>query len=69
MGKILVINLSEHTYKSYPLDTKIAHLFFGGRGLGVALLYGHFNYLEKEGKYQNAFKEVNPFSEDNILIF
>ena len=69
MGKILIINLSEHTYKSSSLDAKIAHLFFGGRGLGVALLYGHFNYLEKEGKYQNAFKEVNPFSEDNILIF
>lgn len=69
MGRILIINLSEHTYKSEPLDAEIAHLFFGGRGLGVALLFNYFRSLEQDEKYRNAFKEVDPLSEDNVLIF
>ena len=69
IGKVLTIDLSKHSYESSPLDSGTANLFFGGRGLGVVLLFGHFDSLEKEGKYQNAFKEVDPFSEDNILIF
>jgi aldehyde:ferredoxin oxidoreductase len=42
---------------------------FGGRGLGIGLLIEHFNSLQKQGKYENAFRDVYPLSEDNILIF
>jgi aldehyde:ferredoxin oxidoreductase len=69
MGRILTINLSEQTFISSALAPEVCGLFFGGRGLGIALLTEHFISLEKQGKYANAFKEVDPFSEDNALIF
>lgn len=69
MGNILTVDLSKKEFKITPIDRNITHLFFGGRGLGVALLAEHFLSLEKEGRYKNAFKEVDPLSEDNILIF
>ncbi len=69
MGNILTVDLSKKKFKITPLDRNITDLFFGGRGLGVALLTEHFLSLEKEGRYKNAFKEVDPLSEDNILIF
>jgi aldehyde:ferredoxin oxidoreductase len=69
MGRVLTIDLSEQTFISSALDPAVCDLFFGGRGLGVALLTAHFISLEKQGKYANAFKEVDPFSEDNALIF
>jgi aldehyde:ferredoxin oxidoreductase len=69
MGRILTVNLTEHTSMPSALDGAMCSLFFGGRGLGVALLTEHFISLEQEGKYENAFKEVDPFSEDNVLIF
>jgi aldehyde:ferredoxin oxidoreductase len=69
MGRILTIDLSEQTFAQSALDPAMCALFFGGRGLGVALLTGHFLSLEQQGKYANAFKEVDPLSEDNALIF
>jgi aldehyde:ferredoxin oxidoreductase len=69
MGRILTINLSEQTFCSSPLNPAICSLFFGGRGIGIALLTEHFISLEQKGKYANAFKEVDAFSEDNPLIF
>ena len=69
MGKILEIDLSKKTFKSVRLDPEAANLFFGGRGLGAALLFQYFISLEKDGRYINAFKDVDPLSEDNILIF
>jgi aldehyde:ferredoxin oxidoreductase len=69
MGRILSVNLSDHTFISCDLDPVMCDLFFGGRGLGVVLLTEHFISLEREGKYRNAFREVDPFSEDNALIF
>jgi aldehyde:ferredoxin oxidoreductase len=69
MGRILTVNLSEHTYATADLESRLAGLFFGSRGLGAALLVEHFLSLEQEGKYGNAFEEVDPLSEDNILIF
>jgi aldehyde:ferredoxin oxidoreductase len=69
MGRILTIDLSEQTFSASTLDPSICNLFFGGRGLGIALLAEHFISLERQGKYANAFKEVDPFSEDNALIF
>jgi aldehyde:ferredoxin oxidoreductase len=69
MGRILTINLSEQTYITSPLDPAICSLFFGGRGMGIALLAEHFISLEQQRKYANSFKEVDSFSEDNALIF
>lgn len=69
MGRVLTINLTERSAGSSDLDPGICRLFFGGRGLGAALLFEHFISLEREGKYVNAFNETDPLSEDNILIF
>jgi aldehyde:ferredoxin oxidoreductase len=69
MGGILTINLTEQSYVRSDLYRRTCDLFFGGRGLGVALLFEHFLSLEQAGKYKNAFEEVDPLCEDNILIF
>jgi aldehyde:ferredoxin oxidoreductase len=69
MGYILTVDLSKSIFSITPLRKDITDLFFGGRGLGVALLTEHFISLERKGKYTNAFREVDPLSEDNILIF
>lgn len=57
MGKILDIDLSTGSIKNYPLDTKMAHLFLGGRGLGARLLWDLVG------------PEVEPLSPGNVLIF
>ncbi len=69
MGRILTINLSEKSFVSSVLDIRTCDLFFGGRGMGAALLFEHFISMEQEGKYKNAFREIDPLGEDNILIF
>ena len=69
MGNILHVDLAKKEYQSKPLDPEFAHLFFGGRGLGIALLYKHFSDLEQNGTYQNAFAEIEPLSSENPLIF
>ena len=69
MGKILTVDLTEKDFRQDPLEPGLIDRVFGGRGLGIALLIEHFINLEKQGKYQNAFKEVNPLSADNVLIF
>ena len=69
MGRILKVNLSERVFSRDPLSRELADLFFGGRGLGIALVTEHFLTLEREGNYRNAFKEVDPLSADNILVF
>ncbi len=56
-GKILEIDLRALTFKSYPLDTEMAHQFIGGRGLGARLLW------------ELVGPEVDPLSADNVLIF
>ena len=58
MDGILTINLTEQSYVRSDLDRRTCDLFFGGRGLGVALLFEHFLSLEQAGKYKNAFEEV-----------
>src|SRR5512135_3482410 len=55
--KILDIDLTTGTIKTYPLDMNIARLFVGGRGLGARLLWD----LVGPG--------VDPLSPDNVLIF
>jgi aldehyde:ferredoxin oxidoreductase len=69
MGRILTIDLTHGTCVPAALDFRTSDLFFGGRGLGAALLFEHFVSLEREGKYGNAFREVDPLGEDNPLIF
>jgi aldehyde:ferredoxin oxidoreductase len=69
MGRVLRVNLSERVFSRDPLSRELAALFFGGRGLGIALVTKHFLALEREGKYGNAFEEVDPLSADNILVF
>jgi len=69
MGRILTINLTEKSFHSSKLDFRTCNLFFGGRGIGAALLFEHFISLEQKGKYKNAFRETDPLGEDNILIF
>src|SRR3990172_9192327 len=56
-GKILDINLSNHAIQTLPLDTEMARLFLGGRGLGARLLWDLVG------------PEVEPLSENNALIF
>ena len=56
-GKILEIDLSTQTHKTYPLDMEMARLFVGGRGLGARLLWDLVG------------PEVDPLSTDNVLIF
>ena len=55
--KILDIDLSTQTYKTYPLDMEMARLFIGGRGLGARLLWDLVG------------PEVDPLSPENVLIF
>lgn len=69
MGRMLTIDLARQTHARAALDPGICSLFFGGRGLGGALLFEHFLSLERQGKYRNAFLEVDPLGEDNPLIF
>lgn len=69
MAKILTIDLTQKDFRQDPLKPGLIDRLFGGRGLGIALLIEHLINLEKQGKYQNAFKEVDPLSADNILIF
>jgi aldehyde:ferredoxin oxidoreductase len=69
MGRILTIDLSRKKYVQSSLDPALRDLFLGGRGLGIALLTEHFINLEQEGKFRNAFSEIDPFSADNVLIF
>jgi len=68
MGKILHINLTDKRSEIENLDPDLAHRFFGGRGLGVALLSRHFLELLKSGAYTNPFVQVDPLSEDNVII-
>ena len=67
-GQILHIDLTRQTNRTEPLDPRLAEHFFGGRGLGVALLCRHFLGLQSTGKYRNAFSDVDPLSEDNVLV-
>jgi len=55
--KVLDIDLTTQTYKTYPLDMEMARLFIGGRGLGARLLWDMVG------------QEVDPLSPENVLIF
>jgi aldehyde:ferredoxin oxidoreductase len=56
-GKILDINLTDGSIETRPLDSEMARLFLGGRGLGARLLWDLVG------------PEVEPLSPENALIF
>ena len=56
-GKSLDINLTSGSVTDQPLNTEIAELFLGGRGLGGRLLWDLVG------------PEVEPLSQQNVLIF
>lgn len=68
LGQVLTVDLTREMIEVKPLNSKWADLFFGGRGLGVAFLFQHFLELNRTGKYENAFRELDPFHEDNVII-
>ena len=66
MGKIAFVDLSDQTFRFEPIETDIALKYFGGRGLGIALLFRQFSLLKN--KYKDPFKEIDGLSEDNPII-
>ena len=68
LGAMLHVDLTNQTWRTEALDPSLAGGFFGGRGLGVALLCRHFLALQQEGKYRNAFAEIDPLSPENVLV-
>lgn len=55
--KILDIDLTSGTIKTYPLEMEMARLFVGGRGLGARLLWDLVG------------PDVEPLSPENVLVF
>jgi len=66
MGKILKVNLSDSTIKILPTDMEIAKKYLGGKGYTAMLLYDYLMEYEKKGI---APSDINPFGEENVLIF
>ncbi len=66
MGKILKVNLSDETIKSISTDMEIARKYLGGKGYAVRVLYDYLKSYEKQGI---APTDINPFGEENVLIF
>ncbi len=55
--RVLDIDLTTQTVKTYPLDMEKARLFIGGRGLGARLLWDLVG------------PDVDPLSPQNVLVF
>ncbi len=66
MGKILRVNLSDGTVKVESTDMEIAKKYLGGKGYAVRLLYDYLLEYKKKGI---APVDVDPFGEENVLIF
>ena len=66
MGKALHIDMTTKSFKEEALNNQYADLLLGGRGFGIASLFAHFNGLRQ--KHTNPFKEVDPLSEDNVIV-
>lgn len=69
MGTVIAVDLTRREFSRVPLPGPTAAAFFGGRGLGVALLFAHFQSLDLSGRYANAFAEVDPLAPENALVF
>lgn len=57
MGKILYIDVTDRSYRVYPLDESISKKWLGATGIGIKLL---MDYQEPE---------IDPFHPRNPLIF
>ena len=57
MGKILRIDLTEHSYEIEDLDEDLAKEYMGGRGLAIKILYDEID------------PEIDAFDPDNKMIF
>jgi aldehyde:ferredoxin oxidoreductase len=57
IGKVLEVDLSSGRIESRPLDTGMARLFLGGRGLGARLLWDMVG------------PGIDPLSPENVLVF
>jgi aldehyde:ferredoxin oxidoreductase len=57
MGKVLDVNLTSGDVRTKELDMEMARQYLGGRGLGARLLWDEVG------------PEVDPLSEQNVLIF
>ncbi len=66
MGKILKVNLSEESIKVEKTDMEIARKYLGGKGYAVRILYDYLQRYKREGI---SPKDINPFGEENVLIF
>jgi len=58
-GKLLDVNLSTEEIKTIPLTEEITKKWFGGRGLGVYLLWKELG---------DKWEKVNPLGEENLLL-
>ena len=68
MNRVTRVNLTTQEVIHEPLDPCFSELFFGGRGLGIAYLVRHFQYLQQNSLYGNAFREVDPCGADNVVV-
>ena len=58
-GRLLDIDLTTEKIKTVPLTEETAKKWFGGRGLGVYLLWKELG---------TKWETVNPLSEENLLL-
>ncbi len=68
MGRILEIDLGKKQFRYIDMEPDLALRFFGGRGIGAALLFRHFEELHTQGDYKDPFMEVEGLSPDNVVI-
>ncbi|MEM0266421.1 MAG: aldehyde ferredoxin oxidoreductase family protein [Archaeoglobaceae archaeon] len=66
MGKVLKVNLSEGSVREKKTNIEIAKKYLGGKGYAVRLLYDYLLEYEKLGI---SAKDIDPFGEENVLIF
>jgi len=68
MGRMLEIDLGKKQFCYFDTEPDLALRFFGGRGIGAALLLRHFEELHTKGDYKDSFTEVEGLSPDNVII-
>ena len=68
MGRILTVDLGEKSYRYVDTDADLALRFFGGRGIGAALLFRHFIGLKESTMLDDPFREVDGLSPENLLV-
>ncbi len=66
MGSILRVELSSGSLDVIDVDEEVAKNFLGGKGYSVYLFWQYLKEYEKEGM---AARDIDPFGEENVLIF